>query len=111
MKLEETIGMEPLLTLGGFVETTARKIIKTAWENALPMIAVQNGASPWDAASEVTISKIISDMIEAYKYVPGNEGLYSQLMEVAEDFFAAEQAEEPEPDEEDMNQRMVNSEE
>ena len=89
--LEQIIGMEDLFALGGFVEETARKTIKEAWDSALPEIAVQMGAGHWRASSLGKLSQIISETIAAYKGDSEVEDLYLVLMDKAEAFFANQQ--------------------
>ena len=110
--LEQTIGMEDLFALGGFVEETARKNIKEAWDKALPDIAVQMGAGHRCASSLGELSQIISEIIAAYKGDSENEDLYFLLMDKAEDYFTNQQKEEMEPDviDDEMFQRMIFSE-
>ena len=107
--LEQTIGMEDLFALGGFVEETARKTIKEAWDKALPDIAVQMGAGHRRASSLGELSQIISETIATYKDDSEKEELYLLLMDKAEAYFINQHKEESEPDviDDEMLQRII----
>ena len=111
-ELEQTIGMEDLFVLGGFIEDALRKTIKEAWMAALPVIAPKMGAKPWEDHSLGRLCEIISGMIASYKPGPENEDLYHMLMDTAETYFANCRAEEAEEDEfeDETYLKMANSE-
>ncbi len=87
-KLEQSIGMENLFTLGGFIEETARKIVKESWENALPYIAMQMGAGHMCAASLGDLYQTISEIIAAYKDDSEKKDLYLTIMDEAKAYFS-----------------------
>ena len=102
-ELEKTIGMEDLFALGGFVEETAQKNIKEAWDNALPFFAEREGLSYRGNEVSRELSPIISEMITFYNDDPEKKDLYWAIMDEVESFINSIKEEEPEPDNTDYD--------
>ncbi len=86
-QLEETIGMESLFPLGGFIEETVKDAIKAAWKLALQ----ERCRSPYVLRqirnSQSDLITIVNETIDNYRSTPDEEGLYFIIQDKVDDYF------------------------
>lgn len=87
-ELEQTIGMEDLFSLGGFVEEIARGIIKEKWAAVLPTMAWDLGAKRYVNSFDQP-NQILFEIVDNYDANSSEDSLYQLVQDRLEDYFLA----------------------
>lgn len=101
--LDQTIGMEELFLLGGFVEEATRTLIKDKWEAVIPYMATNLGVNKYDGHPYDESKKIICEIVDNYDVSSSEDSLFQLIKESLEEYFLAVAAEEPDYDDDDYD--------